>query len=894
MESATITVSEAGGGEIPVVTPKTFIDGKASQLFYCSSVEGSKGAVPGKATFRFISENTTGATDRYTTAPSTLGIYQTYWDEQQIGHGSRALCVVDGCPIFAGNFLVRNDAGQSDVTMWTALDDRQLLSNIPIRGCVVRDTDGLSQSLAARFLCRVNPNGYWNSVGHTFVSNNTDHPLHGKVVPVFAPYAQRRKVYDSPDDVFPQALVDGDVCPWTPRRLLQYLYFLSTLGFTGTTPDCNGMIKAHWRSLADSTRLEINGDQIASLRGVEAAVDTESPASTVIDPLDRKMPDMQFQGKTMLAALADTLKVAGTHDIVTELRWKQLGGEINGDPSAAATSLGQSSVVVSCPTAGESFILKRGDIIRFSGHATDYTITGDVSCEESESASVAFSPVLTSGVSLGETISFSPNNAPRIDYTSVKSVLGFVPELLTGQEDTTNPKSIIQAIQDGKASNSPTTNTAYDFQLQEDSSVTKESVLVEGSPVRVETSLSTLTSGGLKPAWTDTERDDFLAVIDGNADGYAVYRANQLNPYESASAWSAADGGGGRPKVFARTAEAVAFARSMYPKVFKAFYVEWTDTVVIDALKGIEIDGTRKYDDTTSYPQVKHFRQVLPEQLQYWISTVNTGDVDENQWMTSRYPIRAELDQSDAGDGSEWGDVGFVSLRMTGDGILWVDMAESRDADLTCIYSGSLIGESGQCDPTSVTAKPLRLNIAFPMDHRVIGYSEKMAGSAVYVSDFRIDTGGYTMQYIDSPDGYDEAHQVNSSPTANANFYSGTTSGATTSGPLNRYLPPGTEEDNAQYAAERRLATLRHIRRRSSWKLLGIRPEYRAGDWVSYVHIVGYDASGNQYNLGGGSTVDYSRYDIQAPIATVTYDFDNQVTTVGGLISEVSNNAAVR
>jgi hypothetical protein len=127
---------------------------------------------------------------------------------------------------------------------------------------------------------------------------------------------------------------------------------------------------------------------------------------------------------------------------------------------------------------------------------------------------------------------------------------------------------------------------------------------------------------------------------------------------------------------------------------------------------------------------------------------------------------------------------------------------------------------------------------------------------------------------VDSPEGYIEHHQVDSHPAANEQYYTGAdTLTDYGSGGITRLCPPGSERTNAEYAATRRLASARHPKRTSSWKMVGIRPEYRAGDWIGKIDFVDADSSDQEYEL-------------DAPLTVVRWDFMAQVTDLGGLLAE--------
>src|SRR6185295_13880553 len=102
----------------------------------------------------------------------------------------------------------------------------------------------------------------------------------------------------------PQQLSFGQIVPWTPRFALQYFWLLSQLS---PADGVQGIRTLTWRSLAASSRLYWSEESITELVGSDVAVD--------LDPLDRKLPDMNHRGKRMLACIGDVLTAAGTHDL---------------------------------------------------------------------------------------------------------------------------------------------------------------------------------------------------------------------------------------------------------------------------------------------------------------------------------------------------------------------------------------------------------------------------------------------------------------------------------------------------------------------------------------------------------------------------------------------------
>ena len=682
------------------------------------------------------------------------------------------------------------DSGKADTVTWIALDDSTLLAQIPIRGAVVHDTVGTQANQQIKFISRfvpqMNPGGLWNCVGATFST------LGGTTFPVFAPYAHFGQNYEQPDETFGTELVDGQLAPWTPRRALLYFWLLANISPNLGIP---GLDASTWRSIYASERISWDFRSVEGMRGVDPAYGSSSN-----DPLDRKLPDMNFRGDKMLFAIEKVLVNAGTH--------------------------GQR--LVSGP---------------MQGHPT-----------------------------LG-------NDKPGV----YKSVMDFYPKGFSGVFGGAN--GTIPILRGGEAN---TINTAFDFQLDEDATKVAEACLVEGDPVRVETSLDydDDPTDTLKPAWTDAQELAFMYVVRGFAAGgydkdtvqYArIPPAQGTTLTDHPAPWEEADGQDGRVLAFANTPDAVQLARQCYPTVFRAFRA-------VTAQLGAALDGADdRYSDTTKYPRLSARRPIMPEQLQFLLKDIEAGDSDQINWLRTQYPVRIRVQRSDG----EYVDAPLgTGIRVTGDGLIWLDgLAEAVDRPAGqppapwCIYEGSIY--NSVLYGYKPTLRSLKINAAVPMDHRVSGYRDISINEypSLFAESYKTAVEGFPLLYVDAPGGFQEHHQVDSEPSLDARYYTQAIGGEleTIPAPITRLLPPGSEDFAARDVARRRLATSRHPVRRTSWKLCGIRPEYAfsAGDWIHKVRIIDGPA-------------DDQDYIINAPVMTVTFDFAQQMTIIGGLISNVT------
>jgi len=793
-----ITADATTPGEFPAVLPTVYINGKSRNDYKVISIEHSAGVVPGKAILEWIpSAILTPAQD---VSPTTLDAWiDDAGESVRELHGSRVVIRSGLETIFCGHLLLRQDSGAADTVLWTASDDREIMSKIPIRGAVVRDDFSLTARFLPRYEAHTNPNGVWNCIGWT--CDIPDHPLNGEVVPVFASRGHIKVSYESPDETFTDLLTVSKVTAWTPRRLLTYLYMIAHMP-KGSMPGVDAESKV-WREIISGELFDWDYTSISGAVGKDAA-------ESGLDPLDRKIADMKFQGMAMLQAISDTLTTAGTHDI-----------------SFAAQ--GQTEAVVD---------------------------------EEGTTQNV-----------------FNGKAKTKIDLFPIGK---------TAQMADNTTYSNIPLLRSGRPSNLPNVNTAYDFQLSEDSSNTRMSCLVEGDVIRSETRVT--INSGLRIGWSIasditpedrakgkiSEQEAFLAIVWGGAKSttsgvkYAIYPEG-LNldntDIPKVSDWVTADGGTGRELAYAYTPEALQIARRLFPRVFRAFYINSSDSEIVTALKGFD----SVYSDINEFPQANIVRPVLPNQLQYQLADTSAGGGIENA-LAARFPIRVSVEDDQLG----WIDSGWTNASMIGEGLFLIDMAEQYDGTPYCIYSGHLYatGDLQTVNTLDCALKNMRINLAIPMDHRVYGYksTEEDFGNGglsdwLYVNaNYAQSTGGEFMQYIDSGSTYKEEHQVNSYPSDDNSV-------------KNRLLPPGSEAGNAEYAAQRRLFQTQKINRLSSWKMVGIRPEWKVGQWINQIDQITALDDGS---IGGFG----APYRINAPIRSIVFDYENQDTTIGGLIGE--------
>lgn len=691
------------------------IDGSVKQYAHCVAVEDGGGIEPGKALIHFYPETSQ-------TAPITLEDFG-----ESFRPDTRVRIFTDKALLFDGQLVKRRDINSSQVIQWEAWDARWLLNRIWLTGALVWDDDAEEVKFLDRYTPRTNPNEAYNCIGVS---------INGGTYPVFTQTAEFLKTYNSPVETFRTRLRRGELTAWTPRRFLMYLQLLSNIS-RGEVP---GTDHEYWRSIKNSVRIK----WLSSSLNMIGSDGTQS-----FDPLDRKMPDVDFRGMNMLGAIDRTLKVSGTHKL-------------------------------------------------------------------------------------------------RMDGKYVE----FYPVFVSALRRTNDFDMDIRMEKGGSATD---VFTAYDFRLEEDASQVTHAALVKGANVKAESSFSS-TAGTVKPGWTAAQQAAFVAGIRGNGTN-AQYPSAQGNETDT-STFVTADGTNSRPTISANSKEAIDHLRLFFPKVFTNFII---DTQAA-AAAGIMDGANNEYTDTDKYPYLqKHGRPVGPHQLQYFLGDVNGNS---NQRLPSNYPIRVQVNSS----GSDYYDAPFnIGVRMDGDGSFWLDgIAEQADGEYYCIYEGNLIGSAA-----SISLRDYKINCAIAYDHRVTGYSESTRARNQLDEESQRDMEGPPMVFIDSPGGYREEHQINSKPTEHDSLLN---DGSHVTTPITRILPPGSEADHAEFAAARAKARNEWVKRRSSWKLIGIRPEYRAGMWINKINFT-----------------DGTEYRLDAALENVTYDFLNQETILGGLVSEIGD-----
>lgn len=206
--------------------------------------------------------------------------------------GSFVRITHDGEDLFVGAIVKRTDTGNDQIIL-ECWDDRWLLAKIPVRGCLVYDPANEDVIFVPRYICRTNPNGFNNC---TLVEGVGDSD--GRI-PVFTALAEAGTLGKSSDadEATGEANAEqGIAIPWTPERFLQYLRLFSH--FDPSAFDSKNYYKQDIRRLDSRLTTWLPGD--VNFPGAE---------------MRKKMPDIIFQGMSLLGAIVKTLDVSGEYGL---------------------------------------------------------------------------------------------------------------------------------------------------------------------------------------------------------------------------------------------------------------------------------------------------------------------------------------------------------------------------------------------------------------------------------------------------------------------------------------------------------------------------------------------------------------------------------------------------
>lgn len=387
------------------------------------------------------------------------------------------------------------------------------------------------------------------------------------------------------------------------------------------------------------------------------------------------------------------------------------------------------------------------------------------------------------------------------------------------------------------------TSIAKDFNLIEDAEDVVESVLVEGQPHMVETRLEydpekSEAENTLIPNWTAQREEYFKMVIWGAAEGEEKGSYALIPSVDGGIPDTPCNGSGETTEIEACKVEAVALARQLYPDVYFDYLIK---TENLDKLSDSIFNGlSKEFESRMKYPILFAVRPALQEQLSKFI--VNGSP------LNARLPVRIQIKSSD-----KWFDAPFLNgFAASTECIRIQGLSENADGQEYCNYEGSLLST-----PWEVTARGVRINIALPCDHRVEGYAELGKDDVSQLDPSLNEEIEGKLLHSEINPAYVHEYRKNSYPTPTAEMAE--------NGDIENSI------DDAEKAAERLLVKKKKPEKRSSWSFAKIRLDYTPGKIVNKVRII------------EGSTGDVD-YDINSPIKSVVYDFDNNETKINGLI----------
>jgi hypothetical protein len=483
-------------------------------------------------------------------------------------------------------------------------------------------------------------------------------------------------------------------------------------------------------------------------------------------------------------------------------------------------------------------------------------------------------------------------HALRINYDSAPSA---DPETLTGTSQIVmqsigwapQGEGTSISIQRG-GSVGESTCDIHDFVFDEDASAIAENVLVLGATKRVETRLTFVRTdateydaddaSSLVPAWTIAQEQAFRCIIHGRALDTPLSTDPQyaLVPLSfgdvDVSTFVPANGTLGRPLVYPITAEAVALARQCFPTVYRAWRVNGYNQDVQDAM-------TEASDGLSG--GVKSARPIMPVQLQFMVKALSGDDSTENR-MFSHLPVRIETALDDfASTNYEWQEVPKdIGISCTPDGTIWIEGIAETDPGAPYSVIPFALTDPSAHTTAQVSVRRMRINCAFPTDYRTKGSNSNT--SAIVQGSIRTAFAGMPLlRFVDAQGVYRDDMQIESYPAAVPGVYGGASGTDVEAMPLNREVPPGSEQTHAEYAAIRITAKSVNPKRDASFKFIGISTGWRAGDRISYIEFL------LQPVPGGGPAQTWT-YNLAAPCGSVMHDFLNQITTVGGVSQQFS------
>lgn len=437
---------------------------------------------------------------------------------------------------------------------------------------------------------------------------------------------------------------------------------------------------------------------------------------------------------------------------------------------------------------------------------------------------------------------------------------------------------------------------ACSFSVSESIDNYVDTVVVEGEPVKVETSLFFMkdpanptnpilgwvnkpdaNTSALVPAWTEAEELAWRACVSGSnnpTDAPVIYARYPKVPGDAnmANFVNANGADSSTPLVPARGALAAKLAWDSFPTVWRAFKINPTVLEADGIFNGWD---NKMYADKVKYPRLSYNRPLYPQQLQYLIQSLGLDSTQQANWIRGGLPVRLTIFMDDGT--SHFYDAQLQNLvRVSGDGLLWLDAvsmsATSNFETIVGVPDGGDYNSMDWLAPWLYRLRNFTINAAIPLDWRVFATAtNKRSPEDGGVADtLRNAFGGQVIAYYDDIQDFQERHQIHSQPTCNPEYAGKMPDGSPVAYPLTRLLPPGSEQYSAKNHAERRLRFLNIASKDSTWKIPGINLDWLPGEYLKELKPLNSDEK---------------PYPIRAAIPRVLWDFVAQYTELGGLQS---------
>lgn len=392
--------------------------------------------------------------------------------------------------------------------------------------------------------------------------------------------------------------------------------------------------------------------------------------------------------------------------------------------------------------------------------------------------------------------------------------------------------------------------------------------LVEGSPPLVEGRFEFIPKNGagavvgsvremttddiadvaLYPEWTADEETKFMRII-----------TMGVSPDGSRLKYS--DG----TEIPTHSVDLMQIARNSYPKPWRCFSLRGAALGAI--LNGVARSIPQTGTSFGGMPRITSFKALRAMQLQPYFETNVAGKVARGR---IRLDMRIETQNAAANGGGVYHDVLFNNgLRIDDDGLIWFDgLTDDIGETLDRIYTGDLRNPS-LTDPDDTRdvnypkLKKIRLNATIACDFRVyasasiVDYDPHNVKDRI-APDVVVGCGevaanaaatGRLLSYVHNPEGFREEHQVASYPCEPAAFQVTNDDGTGLQNlvtPVNKILHSDATELAAY--AKRKLKDKARLIRSFRFDMIGVRPEFMAGQFVEKVQK---QPSGEEYPVNG-------------------------------------------